>query len=219
MEGSEGSIIYMIINKNKLRKEKTSNYQYRGLTLIEMVVSLAVVMFIATIFIFNYRDNNKRTDLIMSSQVMVSNVHRAQNNALGLLQYGTEVPAGGWGVYFDTDTPNRYIIFPDLQGPGESGHRIYEPGLEGDISKGTRIIDLPPEIVISDIHLYEDGPSRTSASVTFLPPDPRTNIYSGGATSSELFVDLEDKRSGTIRTMLINFLGLSEIFEPLDVVE
>lgn len=199
----------MMINIFRIRKNKT-NYQYSGLTLVEMIVSMAVVMFITTIFIFNYRDNNKRTDLIMSSQVMVSNVHRAQNNALGLLQYGNAVPRGGWGVYFDLATPDRYIIFPDLQGPGETGYRTYDPYLEGDVNKGTRIIELPPEIVISDIFLGTNN-AKSNVAVTFLPPDPRVNIYSGGATSTVLYVNMKDLRSNTVKTMLVNFLGLAEI--------
>ncbi|NCN22400.1 hypothetical protein GW934_02795, partial [Candidatus Falkowbacteria bacterium] len=37
-------------------------------TLIEMVVSLGVIMIISVIFIANYRNANKRTDLIMTAQ-------------------------------------------------------------------------------------------------------------------------------------------------------
>lgn len=204
------NFLKLLNRKNINIENKNSKYNYSGLTLIEMIVSLAVVMFVATIFIFNYRDNNKRTDLIMASQVMVSDIHRAQNNSLGLLQYGEEVPAGGWGVYFDLYTPDRYIVFPDLQGPGETGHREYNPNIEGDINKGARVIELAPEIRISSIFLGINN-SQTKAAVTFLPPDPRTNIFSGGATSSDLYIDIKDLRSGTVKTMLVNFLGLAEI--------
>jgi type II secretory pathway pseudopilin PulG len=203
--------IFRLLNKKNINIEnKNSKYQYRGLTLIEMIVSLAVVMFVAAIFIFNYRDSNKRTDLIMASQVMVSDIHRAQNNSLGLLQYGEEVPSGGWGVYFDLSTPDRYIVFPDLEAPEEDGYREYNPNTEGDISKGARVIELAPEIEISNIFLDIDN-SVQKASVTFLPPDPRTNIYSGGSTANELYIDIKDLRSGTVKTMLVNFLGLAEI--------
>src|SRR5665811_279203 len=142
-----------LMKRKIVKKAKAKKYQQSGLTLIEMVVSLAVVMFIATIFIFNYRDNNKRTDLIMASQVMVSDIHRAQNNSLGLLQYGDVVPSGGWGVYFDLTTPDRYTIFPDLQDVGETGYHDFNPETEGDINKGARVIELAPEIEIDSIYL------------------------------------------------------------------
>ena len=201
------------IKRKNTRSMGTANYQYPGLTLIEMVVSLAVVMFIATIFIYNYRDSNKRTDLIMASQVMVSDIHRAQNNSLGLLQYGDEVPKGGWGVYFNLDTPDRYIIFPDMQGVGESGYQAYDPQAEGDINLGARVIELAPEIEISNIYLNEGSNPRDEVAVTYLPPDPRVSINSGGTTSTDLYIDLKDLRSGTVKRMFVNFLGLAEIID------
>lgn len=206
------------INKPKVKdKQKqhrqapvNSSFYLSGLSLVEMVISLAVVMFIATIFIFNYQGNNKRTDLIMASQVMVSDIHRAQNNALGLLKYGEETPLGGWGIYFDLNQPDTYVIFPDLEAPGDSGYLGYDSETEGDVNLGTRIIELVPEIVISDLR-FLGGSSQTSAVVTFLPPDPITNIYSNGSTSTALYVDITDLRNDKTKTILVNFLGLAEV--------
>src|SRR5680860_1413094 len=155
-----------LMKRKIVKKAKAKKYQQSGLTLIEMVVSLAVVMFIANIFIFNYRDNNKRTDLIMASQVMVSDIHRAQNNSLGLLQYGDVVPSGGWGVYFDLTTPDRYTIFPDLQDVGDTGYHDFDSATEGDINKGARVIELAPEIEIDSIYLGTDN-LKDNVAITF----------------------------------------------------
>lgn len=187
-------------------------YERAGLTLIELLVSLFIISFITAIFVSNYRVSNKRTDLIMSSQVVVSDIHRAQNNALGLMKYGEEVPAGGWGVNFNTQYKNQYVIFADLQAPGETGYRMYDSYTEGDVNKGARIISFPPEIELVSLRLSEtDTVPRYWANVTFLPPDPQTNIYSLGATSTELLVNVREVRSGTIKTIKINFLGLAEV--------
>lgn len=203
-------IIMKIYDREQKNRENKKSREIPALTLIEMIVSLAVVMFVTTIFIYNYRDSNKRTDLIMTSQVMVSDVHRAQNNSLGLLNYGDDTPASGWGVYFDTYTPDRYVVFADLNTPGSSGSQLYDAQTEGDVNKGAKVVELAPEIRITGIRLGLNNP-RTNAAVTFLPPDPRTNINSGGSTSTELYVDLTDLRSGTTKTMLVNFLGLAEL--------
>ena len=199
---------------------KTRNkHDLRALTLIEMIVSLAVVMFVATIFIFNYQDNNKRTDLIMAAQVLVSDVHRTQNNALGLMPYGDKVPPGGWGLYFDVDSPSEYIMFPDMQAPGESGYHAYNANIESDVAKGARVINLPRGIKISEIRFKKSkiGVSKTKASLSFLPPDPRINIYSNSAgdtsSSTELYVELEDLKNGGLKTIFINFLGLAEVID------
>lgn len=193
-------------------KLKNNKFDYPALTLIEMIVSLAVVMFIATIFIYNYQDNNKRTDLIMASQVLVSDIHRTQNNALGLLQYGDQVPPGGWGLYFDTTSPTQYVVFPDMQAPGQSGYHQYDPETESDIDKGARLINLARGIEISEIY-FAGYNIKSNASVSFLPPDPRVNIYHGSASSTELYIVLKDLRNDATKTILVNFLGLAEVMD------
>jgi hypothetical protein len=203
-------ILKIFAFKIRFKTSKKIKLNRSGLTLVEMLVSLGVVMLVTVIFIFNYHDSNKRTDLIMASQTLVSDIHRAQNNSLGLLEYGDELPAGGWGVYFDLSTPDKYIVFADLEGPGEPGYQEYNPEIEGDINKGARIVELAPEIEISEIRFGTDN-HRQQASVSFLPPDPRININSGGTTSTTLYISVKNLRDDTIKTMLVNFLGLAEI--------
>jgi type II secretory pathway pseudopilin PulG len=191
-----------------MKLKAKNKYFISGMTLIELIVSMGIIVFITAIFVANYRSANKRTDLIMASQSLVSDFHRAQNNALGLLKYGDEVPAGGWGVSFNLNNKTQYVVFADLQPPGASGYMEYGPG-EGDIPQGARIVQLPPVTEISALRL--NGTLRSSASVTFLPPDPRTNIYSNGATSTALEIDLQEVGTGLTKTIKVNFLGLAEV--------
>ena len=189
-----------------------------GLTLIELVVSLFIISFVTAIFVTNYRTTNKRTDLVMASQVIVSDIHRAQNNSLGLMKYGTETPAGGWGVNFDLTHKDRYIIFADLQGPlpsGQSttGYRLYDPATEGDVNKGARIVMLPPEIELASLRLVGYASPIYSANVTFLPPDPQINIYGQGATSTMLEIGVRELHSDTVKLIQVNFLGLAEVLD------
>lgn len=199
-------------------KQSKNYYPRPGLTLIELIVSLFVISFITAIFAVNYRVTNKRTDLVMASQVIVSDIHRAQNNSLGLVKYGGEVPAGGWGVNFDLSKKNQYVIFADLQGPlanegYTTGYRLYDAGTEGDINKGARIIYLPPQIELVSLRMAGYSQPLYSANVTFLPPDPQTNIYSQGATSTLLEISVRELQSNTIKLIQINFLGLAEVLD------
>lgn len=178
-------------------------------TLIEMVISISIIMIIAALFIANYRSTSKRTDLIMAAQKLVADVHYAQNNALGLVKYNGEVPPGGWGVYFNRDQ-NSYIIFADLNAPGESGYMEYNPG-EGDINYGARAIEFPPNIVIDS--LKDSFDFQQNLNVTFLPPDPQTNIYNGTATSTGMLVQLKEGRNNSYKTVQVNFLGLAEVLD------
>lgn len=191
-----------------------------GFTLIEMITSISLIVIITAIFIANYRSNNKRTDLIMTAQTLVSNFHAAQNNTLGLIKYGNAVPAGGWGIYFDITTPNKYILFADLDRPAsdepgdthlaDSGSSRYNASTEGDVNQGARIIDLPPGLEISAIKT-DIGSPLNYVNVTFLPPDPKTNIFDGTYAYDAIKISLKDTRDNTTKTVRVNFLGLIEV--------
>lgn len=177
-----------------------SKYFLKGLTLIELIVSIGIIGFVTAIFVGNYRNTNKRTDLIMTAQSMVSDFHQAQNNALGLLEVDNSIPAGGWGISINTAAnKNQYIIFADLD---ERATAV--------IPSNARIIPLPPEIEISEVR-FADNSLKYSANVIFFPPDPRTDIVSGSATSTALEIDLKEVRNGSIKTVRVNFLGLVEV--------
>ncbi len=210
----------------KLKQNKINNQP--GFTLLEMITSISIIVMITAIFIANYHSNNKRTDLIMTAQRLVSDLHAAQNNTLGLVKYGNDVPAGGWGVNFTMETPDQYILFADLDKPAsnnsyeqiaaEAGYMRYdaeargEKDGEGIESQGARIVKLPKGITIDSINT---GTSNVSgyqmANVTFLPPDPRTNIFNGTATSNQVTIKLKDERENSIKTVEVNYLGLIEV--------
>ena len=187
-----------------------------------MMTSIAIIVMITAIFVANYKTGNSRSDLIMTSQKLVADIHAAQNNTLGLVKYGGVFPAGGWGLNFDMSNPGQYIIFADLSQPysnepgqessADYGSMMYNADQgEGDVEKGARIVTLPAGIVITS--LVDDHKTLDSANVTFLPPDPKTSIYDGSETSTSLTITLHDKRENTSKTIRVNFLGLAEVID------
>lgn len=194
---------------NKKIKNIKTNFPAGGFSLIELIVSLSIIMMITVLFIANYKTSNKRTDLVMTSQKIVADIHAAQNNALGLVKYNDGVPAGGWGISFDMST-TTYTMFADLNAPGMLGYMDYDPSSEGDISYGARRTDISSNVAISSIKI--GNTQVTKANVTFLPPDPITNIYSDGATSTVLEIQVKDLNNPlNIKTVRVNFLGLAEV--------
>lgn len=182
-----------------------------GFSLIELVVSLSIIAMITVLFMANYRSGNKRTDLIMTAQRLVSDIHLAQNNALGLVKYNEEVPAGGWGITLDM-AESGYTLFADLNAPGTSGSMSYDSDMEGNVNYGARVTDFSSSVVISSLKLGSTYVSTTD--ITFLPPDPITNIYSAGTTSTDLEITLQEKNNPVnIKTIRINFLGLAEVID------
>lgn len=182
----------------------------KGFTLIEMIVSIAIISGVTALFIANYHSAGRRSDLVMTAQKVVADLHAAQNNTLGLVKYNTLVPPGGWGISFDK-TANSYTLFADLNAPGTSGYREYDPGTEGDGNYGARHIQLPDTIQIDQIKTANNQ-THNLANITFLPPDPRTNILvSGGATSTALEIRLVETGENKVKTIKVNFLGLAEV--------
>jgi len=193
-----------------------------GFTLLELVTSMSLIVIITTIFIANYRSSNRRTDLVMTAQKLVADIHMAQNNALGLVKYGGEVPEGGWGIHFDKFEPNHYILFADLNKPesndpwdiyaADPSYMYYDAG-EGEVGLGARIIDLPTGVEITSLEITSTDAQSNIVNVTFLPPDPKTNIFNEIATSTFLKIGLRDAREGTVKTVRVNFLGLVEVID------
>lgn len=191
---------------------KISNKKERfGFTLIELVVSIGIIMMVTVLFISNYKSSNKRTDLVMTAQEMVSDLHAAQNNALGLVKYNNIVPAGGWGISFDT-TKNYYTLFADLNAPAMLGYMDYDSSSEGNVNYGARVTNLSSNVAIASLKIGNSYVAK--ANVTFLPPDPVTNIYSDGATSTVIEIQLKDLNNpNSIKTVRVNFLGLAEVID------
>jgi len=184
-----------------------NRYNRSGFTLLELIVSISIMSILTALFLANYHSNNQRTDLTMAAQTLVSDIRYAQANALGLIKYDGEVPAGGWGVFFTSGGENldKYIIFAD-----ENDDQLYTD-TESLESLGGRIEELPPNIYISNITL--DGVGVNSVNVTFLPPDPITRINTHSATGTVVEIRLKETINNTTKTVRVNFLGLAEVID------
>lgn len=178
-----------------------------------MVVSISIMALVTSLFIANYRTGSRRSDLIMTAQGLVADLHLAQNHSLGLVKYNGEVPGGGWGINL-VDDAQSYTLFADLNKPGTAGYMGYNALAEGVPSYGARVTTLPDGIVIDNLQTGAST-ANSAVNVTFLPPDPQTNIYRVGpaATSTSLEIRLRELRSNTTKTVRVNFLGLVEVID------
>ena len=196
-----------LINKKIIQQDK------KAFTLIEMVISISIIAMVTALFIANYRSANKRTDIIMTAQNLVADMHLAQNNTLGLVKYNDAVPAGGWGLAFNVNQ-NYYTLFADLDAPGTSGYMNMDAATEANPNYGGRVTRLPEGITISKL-TTTGSTTNDTVDVTFLQPDPRTNIYrvTAAATSTALEIELKEARNNSIKTIRVNFLGLAEVLD------
>lgn len=185
-------------------------------TLIEMLVSISLIMIMTVVFIANYKSANKRTDLIMTAQVLTADIHMAQNNALGLVKYGAYgVPAGGWGIHIEKS--GTYTMFADLNEVGSLGFKEYDLLVEGEINNGARLNSISENLEVESLTFYNSISSITaeSAVITFLPPNPKTNIYNPENSNdyTSLEIKLRENENNETKTVLVNFLGLVEVID------
>lgn len=168
-----------------------------GFTLMEMVVSIAIISTISSIFLANYHSTNKRSDLIMTTQQTVANIRLMQNNSLSLTDFNGIPPKGGWGVYFTMASSSSYFLFADVDGD----HQYQDSEL-------SRIVTLPAGITVSNI----EGIGGNT-SIVFLPPSPETYItgtahpVSADNRHNETFITMREG-NGSTKKVFINYFGL-----------
>jgi prepilin-type N-terminal cleavage/methylation domain-containing protein len=186
------------------------NYKKSGFTLIELLVSFFIIALMLGIFLTNYRQGERQSDLILTGQLLVSDMRFTQANALGLVMYEDNIPDGGWGIYFDKSYPNQYIIFAD-----GNENRQYDSG-EADETKGGRIIDLPNTIEIVDLVVENKSGTESDVNelnVVFLPPMPKTYINSLYIENKRAIITLREVNLNEDIQVKVNFVGLIEVYE------
>lgn len=166
-----------------------------GITLIETLTSLFIIAILSAIFVTNYRQAGRQSDLQLATQLLIRDIRLAQANALGLVEYAGAMPAGGWGIHFDVSSNQEYIIFAD-----EDSNRSYSVG-EGDETLGARLITLPSDIVIDSVG------SLDVLNIVFLPPDPLSYIND---SFNDGLITLKNLKTNATTTVQVNFAGLIE---------
>lgn len=147
------------------------NIYKKGFTLIEMVVSLAIVTAILTVVLFNYSSFTSNLALSSAAQELAITIRQAQVYGLIVREVA---PGGGnfqsaYGIYIDKVANTGYVIFADT-----NNNKIYNN--PGELIQSITFRD---GIKISDVNNgTANSPSGSSRiHVTFLRPNPDARIY------------------------------------------
>lgn len=123
----------------------------KAFTLIELLVVTSIIVLITALILPNYRLGDSQLAIQRSAHKISQDLRRAQEFAISVKEFNGSVP-DGYGVYFNLNQPDRYIMFADLDGDkiySNSNERVEEIIFEGNVTL--------------------DSPSTT---VFFVPPDP-----------------------------------------------
>jgi len=159
----------------------------KGFTLTEILIVISIFTLLTIILILNYRAAGERLNLYRSAHKLAQDIRRVQEMAMAARQLNGEIPEGGYGVYFNENEPNHYILFADLdknQKYTASSDKLIE-----DIS-------LEKESNISEIS------SGSDLTIIFTPPNPNVNfapdadtvsITLGGSGKKKYSYELSDR--------------------------
>ena len=159
-------------------------------TLIEFLVVVAIIIIIAILVLVNYRGGERRYSLEGAAQELITHLRRAQNMALTGVTYGGTVPAGGYGVHFDTHTPDSYILFAD-----NDEDYFYDSGEE------IETIKLSSKIRLSGLN------PASPLDIVFVPPDPQTKINGG---TNPATITLQEQATGQTKSVTVSSQGVIE---------
>jgi type II secretory pathway pseudopilin PulG len=206
---------------------KISNSE-AGITLIEIVVVLVIIVLFTSIIIVNFPEIQRQLALSKASYQLAQDLRKAED--LGLSgsgiqikdAYGDQIPVKGFGVYIDPTT-TQYIIYADVADVGGSIDQKY---CDGDIclpcdQADQRFSRLKKDCIIDTIDLTKINPSLQirnilgnnglATSINFTPPGPTVNI-NPPAVGSEVMITLGLKNEpSSTKTVKVNTAGLISV--------
>lgn len=143
-----------------------------GFTLVEAVVSIAIVSIIMSVVLFNYSTFSDNLALSSAAQEMAVTIRQAQTYGLSVKEV---TPGGGvfdraYGIYFNINDQSNYYLFVD-----SNGNKKYDNPAEL-IEK----VSLRNGIKVSNVCNETACPPSATVKmmdVTFLRPNPDASIY------------------------------------------
>ncbi|MDP3727107.1 MAG: type II secretion system protein [bacterium] len=184
------------------------NGSLTGFTMVELVVMLGMLTFVASIVLASFPRLSQRIHLQRSGQQAALTLRRAQNMAFAVRQ--VETPSGriippAYGLYFDRATPGSYLLFADLESESGTHDGMYRSG--EDVIVET--ISLDPGVVIGQIVSDLGGANQPQQvlNISFTVPEARMAITNAAlAVGESAQIELLGA-SGAIRTIVVRTSG------------
>ncbi len=163
----------------------------RGITLIEVLTVVSVMVILSAITFGNYKGGNDSLALDRAAQKLAQDFRRVNEKAASGFDSGTYF---SYGIYFNTSTnQEQYLIYGNKSNDG--GDKGYDPNnpdpSKRDVSIETVVIEKGIKICsIKEIDLSVTPNTETtvgSRSVCFVPPRPTVFMDENG---SELEVSI-----------------------------
>lgn len=176
-------------------KEK-KNYNQVGFTLIEIIVTMAIIVVVFSIAVSRSNRMSSRSNVTLTSEVMVSDLRSTAMSALSSEQFQLQSPTG-WGIQIESNTtPSSYTVFADL-----NGDRAYSTNEK-----------LKTVILAKDVKLLctsFNSECQVTGALIFNVPSAKTYFMNTEVTygTGDVVVQLVDNVTGDTKNISINPLG------------
>jgi prepilin-type N-terminal cleavage/methylation domain-containing protein len=178
----------------------------KGFTLAEVLVSIAIVISLTVLVLANFEWGGYNFALERSVREVSQQIRMIEEMAFSSKEIEGVVPKGGYGIHFDSNFKDKYILFADKPDP-DTGIVDWKYGLEDQI-----IGEYPLEKDVLISVLSDSDLPVPSLDVVFLPPDPKVYIdglSSGGGSNffAKIILSAINESTGSIS---VNGVGLIE---------
>ncbi len=170
--------------------ERMPNRMNKGLTLIELAVTITIVGLIMGALLTMSREGEDRAALMRSAQKLALDISRQQANAMSAKEVAGEVPCG-YGVHFDLGV-GSYILFAD---------RDVQPDCSG---QDFRLSSDDKQISVSNFEAGIRVHAFNSSDIVFNPPEPQVNFYPSAARA---VITLQSSRTGQTISVVVTLAG------------
>ncbi len=160
-----------------------------GFTLIELIVSMAIMAAILSVVVFNFAKNSNMTTLTTIAYDVALTLRQAQIYGISVKNSAepnaTAEFNAGYGVHFNTDS-NSYITFKDNPAADGTHNGLYNDNSSDCTAasdKGECIEQVPIQQGYGVGKICTTTPGDCSAStvdITFLRPDTKAKIIFNG---------------------------------------
>lgn len=177
-----------------------------GFTLVELMVSVAVIAALSLLLIYYFSQIEIRFALSRTAREFADDMRLAQRMALSFSDYqglsGATLPAAGFGIQVDLRDNKKYVLYADKM----PGNQVYDE--EDYVLKSVDLSQKAPGIIIQSINNIADA----EASVNFQGRKPYVNIYqfSEEVNGAEIVFAIESLPDIT-RKAAVNKVGLIEV--------
>lgn len=149
---------------NRIRSVELMPFN-RGITLIEVLTVVSVMVILSAITFGNYKGGNDSLALDRATQKLAQDFRRVNEKAASGFEWGTYL---SYGIYFNTSTNNKqYLIYGNT-----TNDKSYESGTDDIIEtvvieKEIKICSIKEKVLSTSVET-----TVGSRSVSFVPPRP-----------------------------------------------